>query len=157
MLFSSLKLFLKYCSESCPLGTIEQLYAADIDGLSLKTSTPPTCVNCPSGFWKNTFGYVPLPVLDKCNACGAGLYDDTAGSGSSLGVCKKCDAGQYQSGTGKTLCLDCNPGSKGPTVGLKECMTCDKGQHQNESGKIHCELCTEGKYSSGKGTVICLD
>jgi hypothetical protein len=63
----------------------------------------------------------------------------TPGKAGDATGCKNCIAGQYQTATTQTICLDC-----------------DEGKASSEGSAV-CQICAGGKYVSTKGSNVCFE
>ena len=101
---------------------------------------------------------------ETCQACVAGTYKPTHGSGS----CSLCSQGTYSTETGETsgaTCTSC-PESSWSQAGSDDiadcickagysasggqgCSACQAGTFKDVNGSAPCSLCPQGKYSTG--------
>lgn len=108
----------------------------------IASNNPPkqnTCMNCPVGKAKNTYG---TDGIEACIACPDGtLYEYSTG----LAVCPPCAAGKAGRGG---FCAACPPGSWSGE-GQAECTPCAAGQYSTVHGGVagSCTQCPSGVTS----------
>ena len=108
------------------------------------------------GYWSSIVGY---NAGTTCNACGTGFYFKPGVlTGTSINDCIPCENGKYQSQSGKTLCLECAPGTHSELITKStKCDGCVVGRFQDQSGQSDCKGCTKGQYINVTGAVTCKD
>ncbi|XP_076318247.1 uncharacterized protein LOC143229580 isoform X1 [Tachypleus tridentatus] len=130
-----------------------------------------SCISCPSGTYQNEMGQLfckPCPEIagkkgvtassgarssSECKErCSAGKYYD-----ETVGLCRPCGYGLYQSQEGSFSCVPCGPGlttRSNTAVSHQECREeCASGLQLSSSG--NCEPCPQGFYRT-RGMAACV-
>ena len=116
------------------------------------------CSECTTGKYSNA-----LETSGMCEPCPEGkspfnehaaCKDCALGKSSPGGLeeCILCEAGTYQSGLGKTACIDCPVGKISTAdstsfAARNKCDECDVGTYNDEIKQIVCKLCEAGTDS----------
>ena len=91
-----------------------------------------------------------------CAECQAGLYQ----SASGRTYCDQCESGKYQSATAAAACISCGAGKSSWMTGSSaqsNCEDCWVGSYQDLVAQSTCKSCVAGKYESDSGSIACKD
>jgi len=90
-------------------------------------------------------------VGERCRACDPGHFMDIG-----LLACRRCPAGEYQSGFGKSTCEVARPGSFVPSGSIAaEALPCPRGFECEEAGMLLPSPCARGTFSAVVGRSAC--